>query len=456
MSELRIGSLFSGYGGLDLAVEEFFGASTAWHCEFDKAPSKVLEYHWPGVPNIGDITAVDWATVEPVDIITGGSPCQDLSAAGARAGMTEGTRSNLWVQMREAIAILKPRFVVWENVRGAYSAKATSSMESCEGCVGESGDAGTVLRALGRVLGDLFSLGYDAEWQAVRASDVGAPHGRYRVFVLAYAAGDGPLRHDGFTGGTAARREGERDVGRNAGCRASADAGCVGGRRGPEESGPGRGDDETLRPDLREAPENSNGAACGEWRESASGQASGGRSWAYVGGRGGASITDTNDDRRESAALSGPVPEVAGTQDDTEIAPHSEGGRRGICIGDDLRQTRREKHASSDDCTPAIGESGKPTLDWGDYAPAISRWESALGRLAPSPVQQSRNGRPQLAPPFVEWMMGLPAGWVTDPAIGLTRNQQLKALGNGVVPQQAFHALSLMWPRVIKEERKAV
>jgi hypothetical protein len=82
--------------------------------------------------------------------------------------------------------------------------------------------------------------------------------------------------------------------------------------------------------------------------------------------------------------------------------------------------------------------------DFGPYAPAIARWEAVLGRSAPSPTEPGRDGRPRLSPRFVEWMMGLPAGHVTDPAIGLTRAQQLKALGNGVVPQQAALALRLL------------
>ena len=186
--KLRAGSLFSGYGGLSLAVEQVFDAEIAWHCEFEDAPSKVLEHHWPGVPNLGDITKVDWSTVPKVDIVDGGSPCQVLSVAGRRAGMTEGTRSNLWVNMREAIAVLEPKYVVWENVRGAYSASAVSEadreMEHDQGLLGD-GSGGPALRALGRVLGDLHDLGFDAEWRGVRASDVGAPHGRFRVFVLA-------------------------------------------------------------------------------------------------------------------------------------------------------------------------------------------------------------------------------------------------------------------------------
>ena len=178
---MRIGSLFSGYGGLDLAVMQAFpGSTVAWHCEFDKAPSAILNHHYPDVPNLHDVTQVDWEQVEPVDVITGGSPCQDLSSAGKRAGMTDGTRSNLWVNMREAIEVLQPKYVVWENVKGALSAKAKSEsdLEQGDGSLGN-------LRALGRVLGDLSEIGYNAKWEVVRASDVGAPHRRERVFVLA-------------------------------------------------------------------------------------------------------------------------------------------------------------------------------------------------------------------------------------------------------------------------------
>lgn len=139
MRQLTHGSLFTGYGGLDMAVEEAFGARTVWHSDVEPGPCKVIAHHWPDTPNLGDITAVDWADVEPVDIISGGSPCQDVSLAGRRAGMTEGTRSNLWGAMREGIAQLKPAFVVWENVRGVTSATAVSEMESDPGCVGGGG-----------------------------------------------------------------------------------------------------------------------------------------------------------------------------------------------------------------------------------------------------------------------------------------------------------------------------
>ena len=186
---MRIGSLFSGYGGLDIAVKNVFpGSEIAWHCEFDEAPSRILQHHYPNVPNLGDVTQVNWAAVEPVDIITGGSPCQDLSGAGKRAGMTEGTRSNLWVNMREAVEIIRPQYVIWENVQGALSAKAASEsdLESEGRPLGRTSTGH--LRALGRVCGDLAEIGYDARWTTLRASDIGAPHHRARVFLVATPA----------------------------------------------------------------------------------------------------------------------------------------------------------------------------------------------------------------------------------------------------------------------------
>ena len=193
MSAPRLGSLFSGYGGLERAVNGHYGSTTAWVSDIDKGACKILAHRYPGVPNLGDITTVDWSQVEPVDILTGGSPCQDLRHAGSAPGMTEGTRSNLWVAMREAIAQLRPAVVVWENVRGAYSAAADSEVEPCAGCVGDG--SGVHLRALGRVLGDLSDLGYDARWHGLRAADVGAAHGRFRVFVVATDARRGADRH---------------------------------------------------------------------------------------------------------------------------------------------------------------------------------------------------------------------------------------------------------------------
>ena len=187
---MKIGSLFSGYGGLDQAVISVTGATLSWHCEWEDAPSKILEAHFPGIPNYKDVSKVDWANVEPIDILTGGFPCQDLSLAGKRAGLKEGTRSGLWIEFAKAIEILKPRMVVIENVRGLLSATAHSDLEHCAWCVGEAGNGEPSLRALGAVLGSLADLGYDAKWTGLRASDAGAPHNRSRVFIVAIAKGE--------------------------------------------------------------------------------------------------------------------------------------------------------------------------------------------------------------------------------------------------------------------------
>jgi DNA (cytosine-5)-methyltransferase 1 len=182
---VKIGSLFSGYGGLDLAVAEHYNASVAWHCEYDDAPAKILEKNFPGIPNYRDVTTVDFANVEPVDILTGGFPCQDLSIAGKRAGLKDGTRSGLWSEFARAIETIKPKLVVIENVKGILSAKAHSDLEYCPICLGDGERPN--LRALGAVLGDLADLGYDAKWTGIRAADADAAHSRYRVFIVAYA-----------------------------------------------------------------------------------------------------------------------------------------------------------------------------------------------------------------------------------------------------------------------------
>lgn len=180
----RIGSLFSGYGGLDIAVERVTGGQVVWHCEWDDAPSKILAHHWPSVPNYRDVSQVDWTAIEPVEILTGGFPCQDVSLAGARKGMTSETRSGLWSEFAKAIEILKPEMVVIENVRGLLSANADGDVEHCPWCLGDNTNE-HALRALGAVLGDLADIGFDAEWTGVRAADAGAPHARFRIFIVA-------------------------------------------------------------------------------------------------------------------------------------------------------------------------------------------------------------------------------------------------------------------------------
>lgn len=192
MSEpLTAGSLFSGYGGLERGVEQALGVplDVRWVCDNDPRAAKVLDRRYPGVPNLGDVTEVDWTAVEPVEVVTGGFPCQDVSCAGRRVGMRPGTKTGLWSHMAYAIDKLRPRLVVAENVRGLLNAEAASAMEPCPWCLGD-GSAEPAMRALGAVLADLADIGYDARWCGVRAADVGACHKRFRVFVVAKALHD--------------------------------------------------------------------------------------------------------------------------------------------------------------------------------------------------------------------------------------------------------------------------
>ena len=249
---LRVGELCAGYGGLGLAVEWVMGAETAWLAEIDPAARRVLATHWPDVPLYGDITAIDWTTVPRVDVLAGGTPCLDLSSAGRRAGRAAGTRSGPWAAMRTAIAALQPTYVVWENVNGCRSATATSALESEPRHLGAGDLAGQpVLRALGRVLGDLAALGFDAEWRSVRAADVGCCHRRDRVFVLAWqgAAADadgvpGELRRCPAAGETTGGRASSAPARRAPAFVSDTDRPGLAGRRGT----PHRGGADQLAP----------------------------------------------------------------------------------------------------------------------------------------------------------------------------------------------------------------
>lgn len=426
-----IGSLFTGMGGLDLAAEHVFGGRTAWTSDVDPGARKVIAHRYPDAPNLGDITAIDWEAVEPVDIITGGSPCQDLSAAGKRSGMRAGTRSGLWASMLEGIHALRPRHVIWENVGGAYSACAHSDLEPCPGCVGD-GPHRPVLRALGRVLGDLASVGYDASWCGLRAADVGAPHGRFRVFVLA--------------------TDTESDAGRVG----HGDDVCAGRAAVGREPTSGRGGAAT---DTR-------GEHGQQRRQSAPGQAASRRPLREPTGRGRAPVTllptpmardfkgsGPADAHRHDPNLSAighllPTPRAT---DGTKGGPNQRGSSGDLMLPSAVHllptPTAADSKASGGDPAtsnvPLTDATVRGRRQWGQYAPAIARWEAVTGQPAPAPTETSARGSQRLSPAFTQWMMGLPAGWITE-VPGVTRNEALKLCGNGVVPHQAVAALEHM------------
>lgn len=357
MNGLRIGSLFSGYGGLDMAVQAVLGGELVWYSEIDPGACAVLQRHHQ-VPNLGDVTGVDWSAVPPVDVLTGGFPCTDLSTAGAGAGLRHGTRSGLWFHMAHAISVLRPPLVVIENVRGLLSREADSDLEPCPWCLGDRTEV-PVLRALGAVLGALADLGYDTRWHGLRAADIGAPHPRYRIFI------------------TATHTD----------------------RVGRERSGPPR--------------------------NRVAGPAHHGATPAHTTGTG----------RGRPGSLT-PAP-AQGAEPETVRAVGRSGGPPAPYTD---RTGRQRTQPAQRHHLPARSAG----VQWGHYAPAVHRWETVLGRPAPAPTIPGRTG-PVLNPMFVEWLMGLPEGHVTATP-GLSRNQMLRILGNGVVPRQGTAAIRHLLP----------
>jgi DNA (cytosine-5)-methyltransferase 1 len=190
---VRVGSLFSGIGGIDLGLHAA-GCEPAWFCDSDPYCRRVLALRWPRVPLYEDARAVG-PGVAPVDLLTAGFPCTDISVAGQRAGL-DGAASGLWFEAARIVRELRPRFVLVENVPSL------------------------LVRGMGTVVGDLAASGYDTEWDCVPAAAIGAPHLRARVWLLAYPAGFGDRFPEGrvYAGWQGSlhdpRWETEPDVGR--------------------------------------------------------------------------------------------------------------------------------------------------------------------------------------------------------------------------------------------------
>jgi len=171
VTKLRVLDLFSGAGMFSLGLERTGGFETVAFCEIEPYARKILRRHWPDVPVFDDVTKLRGEDVGSVEVIAAGFPCQDLSVAGKGAGLG-GEQSGLFYEVARLVGELRPRLVVLENVAALLS------------------------RGMGDVLGTLSALGYDAEWECLPATIVGAPHNRDRIWIIAYPQRDEQSREE--------------------------------------------------------------------------------------------------------------------------------------------------------------------------------------------------------------------------------------------------------------------
>ena len=352
-------------------------------CDPEPAAAHVLAARHPDAPNLHDLKALAWADI-PVGVLTAGYPCQPFSGAGKRAG-TEDPR-HLWPWIAQGIARSRPPTVFLENVRGHLSLGWDT------------------------VLCDLHRLGYDVRWTLLRAADVGAAHNRARLFAVAVdrdahrwdaPAGwpvariaDGALNapHDGLFGAN------PLPVAENGHVPMWPAGLMIGGVVWEHDAGGF---------DLRTAVEMLPTPTARDWKGA------------------GPADSDRHDPNLSAIGYLLPTPTARDWKDGAYCANVEENALLGRVVWS------------------FAGE--KPTR-WGRYAAAVARCE-ALTRPAPSPTLPSgKGGAHRLSPLFVEFLMMLPAGWVTDPdlwthmSLGAARNAQLKLLGNGCVTPQATAA----------------
>lgn len=191
---LTVGSLFTGIGGLDKGLEDA-GWEVRWQIEIDEFCNRVLERHWPDVKRYRDVRAVDPGGLERVDLICGGSPCQDVSVAGKREGLAGGRSSLFWEVVRIAGAI-RPRWLLIENVQGLFSSNAGRDFLT--------------------VLSSLDELGYGLAWRVLDSQHFGVPQRRRRIYLVGYLGAPCPpevlFEPESVRGDTAAGRGKGADI----------------------------------------------------------------------------------------------------------------------------------------------------------------------------------------------------------------------------------------------------
>lgn len=431
MSLLRIGSLFAGIGGLDLGVEHATGGLVLWQVERDPWCQRVLARHWPDAQRYDDVctVATDACPLAEVDLVCGGFPCQPVSLAGAREGLDD--ERWLWPHAERILRVVRPRFVLLENVRGLLTANGGL--------------------ALGEVLGGLARLGYAAEWDLFRASDVGAPHRRERWFCLVYRTGGGWEESGRDAGGVVA--EGRGRIGARGPQAIPADGGGVGvglaDPNGVRERQPQRG----LTDERGRAFDGGEGGvvdAAGARREGLTGsrRESSRRLSEVAGGGSGGAMADPE---RVSVQRCGGPGGVARASGDAQGEAREQRGRdaaggggedrSGVALGNPDRQGSslgtRERGDAGPELATALGARRDGYAVGGGVAqPCVGRDVDGLPSGLDAHRWPAGRGEPQHA-------------WEPPRTSKATphRRARLKALGNAVVPQQAALALRVLAQR---------
>jgi DNA (cytosine-5)-methyltransferase 1 len=364
--------LCAGYGGLSMGLSAVSGAQVTAYAEVEPAALAILERHHPHAAALGDVKTLDWERVAGARWFCAGYPCQPFSDAGRKLGFADPR--HIWPWIARGIAIARPDFVLLENVRGH------------------------VKLGLREVLADLTDMGYGGAWGLFAASDVGAPHQRYRVFILASRhvvpgfvdvgkPGPAPFISP-VTGALLPTPEAKL-----------ANSGPDYARMSRPNSG---GHDLTTAVTLLPTPRASDVGTPG---------------------------------RRAGEGYRPPLSQVIFASDargvGSSATPRASDGPNG---------GPNQRGSSGDLAMPSVVHS----RDWefGKYAPAVARWEAVTGTTAPPAKILGAKGGERLNPRFAEWMMGVPAGHICDVIDG--SSAQLKAIGNGVVPLQASYAVGVL------------
>lgn len=412
--------LCAGIGGLALSTEYVTGAETTLVAEVHPEACKIMAKRFPRAHNLGDAKKIDWEQHrDETDVVSAGFPCQDISQAGTREGI-KGTRSGLWFDIAAGLWIMRPRHVFLENVAAIRT------------------------RGLAVVLGSLHEMKYNAWWGILGADDVGACHIRKRWFCYAEpsqrlrtssAATYGTYDPDTRTWRTTQHDE----IGDSKTCRhrftkwGSMRDGELAELETPADASTAT----PALPTVRAADGNRGPTLKSTVHEGADDL-----------------VTVLYKMFKRNPSVYEQHPEWLGTKPTIYFkTPTANLGSNGAAQDPDKRKDGNHGPTLDDEACFRTSVRPEDVWDkeapfspaewWNEYLPAIRRWECLSQSAAPIPVIRGPRGGVKVGPRFVEWMMGLPEGWATE-VEGVSLNEQISRIGNGVMPLQSVTSFILL------------